>query len=79
MKFLIATAFSLPFAVISNTATAKNLTCTGVLARNNGELQLMPDPGSALWCDASFEGEKCPVVILRTTLSRRCLRWTLLR
>jgi hypothetical protein len=61
MKFLIATAFSLPFAVISNTATAKNLTCTGVLARNNGELQLMPDPGSALWCDASFEGEKWQV------------------
>jgi hypothetical protein len=40
----------------------KQLACAGTLAIVNGDLQLEPDPGAALWCGASFEGEKYQVV-----------------
>jgi hypothetical protein len=55
---LIAT---LPIAA-STPAPAMELTCTGLLVVQNGELQLKPDPHSALWCDASFDGDKVGVV-----------------
>jgi hypothetical protein len=36
-------------------------TCTGVLAVTDNELQLNPEPGSKVWCSASFDGQQCGV------------------
>ena len=61
MRFLTVAILCLALAATSSGATAMNLTCNGVLTVKEGELQLKPDPGSALWCDASFEGERYKV------------------
>jgi hypothetical protein len=52
---------ALAAALLATPANAleRKLTCTGVLeVRNDDDLRLKPDPGSARWCDASFDGWK---------------------
>jgi hypothetical protein len=60
-KGSVATAFGLALVAVSRAATAMNITCDGKLTVKDDELQLEPDSGSALFCDASFEGEKYQV------------------
>jgi hypothetical protein len=57
-RFRAALAYALAAALLATPANAveRKLTCTGVLEVRNDELRLKPDPGSALWCDASFDG-----------------------
>lgn len=55
---LVASAVFLTFLGAPSPGTAMELTCSGVVVVENEELALKPDPGSALWCDASFEGDK---------------------
>jgi|SRR6516164_137491 len=44
-----------PIATATAAGMPRKLTCSGVLVEKDGDLQLKPDPGSELWCDASFE------------------------
>jgi hypothetical protein len=53
-------AFGMFLPVMSDPASAMNLTCSGVPTSNNGELALKPDPGVAPRCSASFEDAATP-------------------
>ena len=47
-------------------------TCSGVLTVIDGELQLKPDSGAKVWCDATFEGEQAKRVRATCAEGERC-------
>jgi hypothetical protein len=59
----VVSSVGLALVTLATPVAAMELTCTGVLTAQS-ELQLKPNPGSSLWCDALFTGKEYGVTKL---------------